>query len=272
MPLLSFSDFKKSAVKTKQCTKRQTMTSTGAAKKGKGNLQQLEQTMGGNSSDSSMASKVTRSSNQNNGNKIDQQEDNEEEGKAEHSSIYVPTYRCKKCIYSIDDIHIFWHHYADVHKKQIYVCRVQPCVKWFEFSQGLRGHVKNFHKKDLTCEHCGLVNLTPVQLNIHYDTHVNANFTCNGCQKDFTCKDDSNRHWKYSCTKNPDRVTRCKHCIQVGIDPEIPGAEPGMLNHLQSVHKQKGVYLCMFRHNLFKTNQQITAHSQKCTKTHPVVS
>ena len=216
MVLLSFSDFKKSAVKTKQCTNRPKTTSTGVAKKGKGNLQQLEQTMGDNSLDSSTASKVTtRSSNQNNGNKIDQQEDNKEEDEAERSSIYVPTYHCKKCIYSIDDIDIFWRHYADVHKKQIFVCRVPPCIRWFETSQGLRGHVKNFHKQELTCEHCGLVNLTPVQLNIHYDTHVNTNFTCNGCQKEFTHRDDSNRHWKYSCTKNPDRVTKCKHCIGV---------------------------------------------------------
>ena len=269
MPLLSFSDCKKSAVKTTQRSKKKTTTSTGAAKKGKGTLQQLEQTLGGNSSDSSTASKVTtRSSNQN----IDQQEENEEEDEPGRSSIYVATYRCKKCFYTNDDIDTFWRHYSDVHKKQIFVCRVKPCVRWFESSQGLRGHVKNFHKKDLTCEHCGLVNLTPVQLNAHLDTHVNANFTCNGCQKDFTRKDDSNRHWKYSCTKNPDRVTKCKHCIKVGLDPEVPGAEPGILNHLQKVHKQKGVYLCTFCHNLFKSHQLITTHSQRCTKTHPLLS
>ena len=269
MPFLSFSDCKKSAVKSTQRSRKQTTTSTGAAKKGKGTLEELEQTLGGNSSDSSTASKVTtRSSNQN----IEKQEENEEEDDTGRSPIYVATYRCKKCFYSSDNIDIFWRHYSDVHKKQIFVCRVEPCVRWFESSQGLRGHVKKFHEKELTCEHCGLVNLTPVQLNAHLDTHVNANFTCNGCHKDFTRKDDSNRHWKYSCTKNPDRVTRCKHCIKVGVDPEVAGAEPGMLNHLQTVHKQKGVYLCTFCHNLFKSHQKITTHSQKCTKTHPLLS
>ena len=79
LPFRSFSDFKKSAVNTKQRSRTQTKTSTGAAKKGKGTLEQLEQTLGGNSSDSSTASKVTtRSSNQN----IDQQEDKHRGGRA----------------------------------------------------------------------------------------------------------------------------------------------------------------------------------------------
>ena len=269
MPLLSFSDCKKSAVKTTQRSKKQTTTSTGAAKKGKGTLQQLEQTLGGNSSDSSTASKVTtRSSNQN----IDQQEDNEEEDEPGRRSIYVATYRCKKCFTAMITLIFFGVTTLMYTKNRFLFVELIHVLDGLNLRRVCEVMLKIFTKKALTCEHCGLVNLTPVQLNAHLDTHVNANFTCNGCQKDFTRKDDSNRHWKYSCTKNPDRVTQCKHCIKVGIDPEVPGAEPGILNHLQTVHKQKGVYLCTFCHNLFKSNQQITAHSQRCTKTHPLLS
>ena len=244
-----------------------------AASKGKGNLKLLEETLGsGNGSDTSTSSKVTTRSSNNNNN-LDEEDEEADDNVNEPvcSSIFVPNYQLQKCMYTIDDIDLFWHHYNDVHQKTIYVCRVTPCLKWFQSSQGLRGHVKNLHKKELTCEHCGLVNLTPVQLNIHYDSHVNTNFTCNGCQKNFTCKDDSNHHWKSSCLQNPDKVTRCKHCIHMNVDPEVAGVKTGLLNHLQLVHEQKGVFLCTFCHNLFRSNNEITAHSQKCTKTHPMI-
>ena len=101
-------------MKTTQCTKQGKAIT--AARKGKGSLQQLEQTLGGgNSSDTSTSSKVTTRSS----NKFDEDEQEPQEGvrPSEHSAIFVPKYCCKKCIYNIDDINLFYRHYSEVHKK-----------------------------------------------------------------------------------------------------------------------------------------------------------
>ena len=39
-------------------------------------------------------------------------------------------YFCKLCEYSESNIDAFVGHYSRVHKKNIFVCRVAPCIKW----------------------------------------------------------------------------------------------------------------------------------------------
>ena len=53
-------------------------------------------------------------------------------------------YYCSKCSYKIDEVTKFERHWADVHKK-IYVCRIDPCTKWYQTSAGLRQHVHGHH-------------------------------------------------------------------------------------------------------------------------------
>ena len=94
-------------------------------------------------------------------------------------------------------------------------------------------------------------------------------YVCSACDKDFTRSNDKNKHFKYRCPKNPNRVMRCKHCIKAGADPDVPGSEPRLMTHLQSMHKLKGVYLCSYWHKLFPTSQKIEVHQKKCNRNHP---
>ena len=176
-------------------------------------------------------------------------------------------YFCSKCMFTCVDVNLFVRHWSDINKKNVFVCCVYPCIKWYQTSAGLRQHVKGHHSDVLTCEDCGLVCLSPLQLSAHIDTHANAKYVCSACDKDFTRSDDKNKHFKYRCPKNPNRVMRCKHCIKAGVDPDVSGSEPGLMTHLQSVHKLKGVYLCSYCHNLFPTSQKIEVHQKNVIET-----
>ena len=157
-----------------------------------------------------------------------------------------------------------------MHKKNIFVCRVAPCIKWHNTSAGLRQHCKNHHSDVLSCDSCGLVSLSPIQKEAHMDTHINAKFTCSACNRNCTRADNGRRHFKYSCAQNPNRVIKCKHCIKSKAgDPDVPGAEPGLMSHLQRIHNMKGCYLCINCHSLFEKGKAIEAHRHTCTKTHP---
>ena len=95
-------------------------------------------------------------------------------------------YFCSKCVFTSFDVDYFVRHWSEIHNKNIYVCRVDPCIKWYQTSAGLRQHVKAHHSAVLTCEDCGLVCLSPLQLSAHIDTHANAKYVCSACDKDFT--------------------------------------------------------------------------------------
>ena len=176
-------------------------------------------------------------------------------------------YYCSKCSYKIDEVTKFECHWADVHKK-IYVCRIDPCTKWYQTSAGLRQHVYGHHAAVLTCEHCGVICLDPFLLKDHMAKHDNANFVCSRCEKDFTCNDDKNRHYKYRCPANPNRFTKCKHCIRAHDFPDVPGAEADLMTHLAEKHGMKGQYLCVNCHSLFTMQKIIDTHQKKCKKNH----
>ena len=101
-------------------------------------------------------------------------------------------YFCSKCVYTCVDVDYFVRHWSDIHKKNVFVCHVNPCIKWYQTSAGLRQHVKGHHSDVLTCDNCRLVCLSPLQLSVHIDTHANAKYVCSACDKDFTRSDDKN--------------------------------------------------------------------------------
>ena len=179
-------------------------------------------------------------------------------------------YHCKLCTFSESDSQAFAKHYSTKHSKQVYFCQVIPCLKWVNTSAGLRNHCKNYHADVLSCDSCGLVSLSPVQKNAHMDTHVNAKFTCNACNRNCTRTDDGRHHFKYSCPNNPNRVIKCKHCVKSKAKTnEVAGAEPGLMAHLKDEHDMSGNYLCINCHTLFEKSKAIKAHRVKCSKTHP---
>ena len=180
-------------------------------------------------------------------------------------------YFCSKCTYTNDNVNKFLRHWLDVHKKTVYACRIDPCTKWYQTSAGLRQHVHAHHAAALTCEHCGLICLDPFLLQDHEKKHDSASFICNGCNKSFTRNDDKNCHYKYRCTANPNRFTKCKHCIKDHVFPDVAGAEAGLMSHLSEKHGMRGAYLCINCHGLFTTQKIIDNHQKKCKKKHPEI-
>ena len=61
-------------------------------------------------------------------------------------------YFCSKCVFTCVDVNLFVRHWLDIHKKNVFVYRVYPCIKWYQTSAGLRQHVKGHHSNVLTCE------------------------------------------------------------------------------------------------------------------------
>ena len=178
-------------------------------------------------------------------------------------------YFCSKCAYKNDNVNKFLRHWSDVHQKTVFACRIDPCTKWYQMSAGLRQHVHGHHASVLTCEHCGLICLNPFLLQDHEKKHDNSSFVCIGCNKSFTRNDDKNRHYKYRCTANPNRFTKCKHCLRDKVFPDVLGAEVGLMSHLAEKHGMKGTYLCINCHGLFTTPKNIDTHQKKCKKNHP---
>ena len=46
----------------------------------------------------------------------------------------------------------------------------------------------------------------------------------------------------------------------------LPGAEAGLVIHLQTKHKLKGDWLCCLCHKLYITENRFDMHSDKCKK------
>ena len=87
--------------------------------------------------------------------------------------------------------------------------------------------------------------MSPGLLQAHIDSvHTIRKFGCDKCEKSFTRADDEKRHWMRYCPHNPNRVIGCKHCIKLGIDPDVPGTDLGLLNHVNKQHGMAGRFLC----------------------------
>ena len=158
-----------------------------------------------------------------------------------------------------------------MHKKNVYCCRCPDCFKWFESQNGLQNLCKMKHLNVLNCLVCDLVCLTPDKLEYHQSMHNQVKrFGCEPCGKVFTTAYDEGRHKKYNCPNNPDQVFKCKHCVAKGLpDPDVEGAELGLMNHLTKEHGMAGVYLCLYCHKLFVTYAKLSKHNKTCSKNHP---
>ena len=180
-------------------------------------------------------------------------------------------FTCKTCKVNVGTCEKIIEHCLILHSEKVFACSMEDCYKYFKSSNGLRLHCTSHHSDVLKCEHCSKVCTSHSNLTAHIDAaHLSAKYHCNHCNEGFTRGSDTKRHWNYSCTANPNRYMRCKHCQLTDVDPDVYGAEPGMINHLHSVHGQTGKYLCVYCHNLFAKKFEIDSHQKKCSKTHPV--
>ena len=53
-----------------------------------------------------------------------------------------------------------------------------------------------------------------------------------------------------------------KQCLLTELDPDVPGAEAGLIDHLIKVHRQSS----LFCHNLFAKQGELEKHQKKCYK------
>ena len=180
-------------------------------------------------------------------------------------------FACTICEYTSDVHDSFYNHYLVSHQKTAYCCQVEECFKFFESQNGLRNHCKTKHLNVLKCLVCDLVCLTPAKLEIHQNSHnVVKKFGCDPCNKPFSTAYDEGHHKRYNCPHNPYRIYKCKHCVAKGVDdPDVEGAEKGLMNHLIEEHAMSGAYICLFCHKLFMTDQKLTKHNKSCSKNHP---
>ena len=179
-------------------------------------------------------------------------------------------YACNYCVYKCMSEHDFTEHNMIMHKKNIFCCVTEECIKHFESQNGLRMHCKKFHADLLTCMTCNLVCLSLALLDQHRETSHNVkHFLCQDCNRHFTRADDAKRHCKNNCPNNPNHVIKCKHCINQGVNPDVVGAERGLLNHLIGDHGMSGDLLCIFCHRVFDEQKKIDSHHKKCTKNRP---
>ena len=55
----------------------------------------------------------------------------------------------------------------------------------------------------------------------------------------------------------------------MGHEPDVEGAEPGLINHLIDYHHQVGDYLCSNCQNLHQTESKLAKHQKTCSRTRP---
>ena len=140
-------------------------------------LKQWEQEMAKTLNDTDNQSTTSDTSSTSNRMKMHSQDEEEFDASISDTEQETDTikYFCSKCVFTCVDVNLFVRHWSDIHKKNVFVCCVYPCIKWYQTSAGCRQHVKGHHTDVLTCEDCGLVCLSPLQLSAHIDTHGNAN-------------------------------------------------------------------------------------------------
>ena len=182
-------------------------------------------------------------------------------------------YCCKFCNGGTNNAHEYIMHVEKMHGKILYKCEVFGCIKTFPSTNGLRQHVKGNHASQLKCDICNYVCMMPASKDSHMEGHSKRLYICEGCAKTFTRENDKQRHWNYTCTENPKRIMRCKHCIANGKEDEceVPGAEPGIMCHLEKVHNMSGSCFYLFCHTLFRSESNLKSHNQKCTERNPKV-
>ena len=194
---------------------------------------------------------------------------------ARSEPVKIGLYQCSvhECHKTFDDADKFIDHCTDKHKLRIYVCRIIGCVKTYTSANGLRSHCKSIHSKELTCEACKTLSLSPQLMEAHLRLHKESKYMCEGCKKSFTRANDHYRHWRYSCVFNEEKYMRCKHCLHKydgnESKSEVAGGEDGLKKHLELSHGLMGAYLCLFCHCLFTGKGKLRGHNDRCTKSKP---
>ena len=185
--------------------------------------------------------------------------------------IAAQNYSCGLCVFTCNGTDEYVNHMIGFHRKTMHCCLVNDCYRAFESQNGLRNHCKTKHQNELKCLICDLVCLSPDLLQTHQNSHKQGakKYMCTPCGKAFTRPDDAKRHTTFNCPHNPDRVIRCKLCTAMNQNADVPGAEQGLVRHLQSEHGLLGDFVCLWCHKLFNTEKKREKHNQFCTKTHP---
>ena len=177
----------------------------------------------------------------------------------------VYRFLCDICGFGTDIPSSVTNHYDTTHKQVAYVCEICVNSKKYSSQNGLRNHVKTVHMDKLSCQTCGKVFLYLHLLDDHNKQHTQkGSISCSLCFKTFTRVNDRDKHFRYRCPKNPNRVIICKHC-----DKEVEGCEQGLAQHLSKVHSLAGIFLCLFCHYLFATERKLDKHNENCTKKNP---
>ena len=180
-------------------------------------------------------------------------------------------FTCKTCKENYPNCDKIQEHCFVMHSDKVHVCSIEKCFKYFKSSTGLRNHCRDNHSDVLKCDMCSKICTSYSNLNSHKDAaHISAKFKCKHCHQGCSRDSDMKRHWNYTCPENPNRYMRCKQCIKKGVvDPDVEGAEPGLINHLTSKHAMTGAYLCIYCHTLFQKQETIDKHQKRCSKTRP---
>ena len=177
----------------------------------------------------------------------------------------VYRFLCDQCGFGTDIPNSLTNHYETTHKQVVYVCDICVSSKKYSSQNGLRNHVKTVHLDKLSCPTCGKVFLYLHLVEEHKKQHTQkGSISCSLCFKTFTRVNDRDKHFRFRCPKNPNRVIICKHC-----DTEVEGCEQGLAKHLSSVHSLAGIFLCLFCHYLFATERKLDKHNEHCTKRNP---
>ena len=162
-----------------------------------------------------------------------EQGNSEESSESDVGDDEIVNYQCPNCIFSCLKYTQFHDHMLMKHGKSVFCCVTDECINWFLSQNSLRQHCKKCHAETLGCTECSLVCLSPALLSTHKETsHRSNKGICPSCNRSFTHADDAKRHHKKNCPKNPDHCISCKICLKQGHDPDIPGAEAGLVAHL----------------------------------------
>ena len=172
------------------------------------------------------------------------------------------------CRFSTDITHSFTDHYYVTHKEMVFVCEIEKCGCFYFSQNGLRLHCKSRHYAKLACPTCGTICLSPAAYTVNMEKHNSkSSIICSACSKMFMHVNDKDKHFKYRCPRNPNRIIKCKNC-----NVDVPAAKEGLATHLKEKLGQTGVFICLHCHRFFVTEKKLDRHNETCTRKNPQVA
>ena len=97
-------------------------------------LKQREQEMAKTLNDADNQSTTSDTSSTSNRMKMRSQDEDEFDASISDTEQETDTikYFCSKCVFTCVDVNLFVRHWSDIHKKNVFVCHVYPCIKWYQ--------------------------------------------------------------------------------------------------------------------------------------------